>query len=103
MPPTVQGFRTAMPLSRPLVCVFLFVGIAGAVLAQFPATRVAATSLRMPSEGTTSAYKAETAFGGWKQSGLGRELGSRGVEEFLRWKRVAVDRREPLHLSEAFG
>jgi acyl-CoA reductase-like NAD-dependent aldehyde dehydrogenase len=47
--------------------------------------------------------QAETAFGGWKQSGLGRELGSRGVEEFLRWKRVAVDRREPFHLTEAFG
>jgi acyl-CoA reductase-like NAD-dependent aldehyde dehydrogenase len=46
--------------------------------------------------------QAETAFGGWKQSGLGCELGSRGVEEFLRWKRVAVDRRESFHLTEAF-
>jgi 5-carboxymethyl-2-hydroxymuconic-semialdehyde dehydrogenase len=45
--------------------------------------------------------QAETSFGGWKQSGLGRELGIEGVQEYLRWQRVALDRRPKFHVAEA--
>jgi acyl-CoA reductase-like NAD-dependent aldehyde dehydrogenase len=36
---------------------------------------------------------AETTFGGRHLSGLGRELGLRGVEEYVSWKRVCIDTR----------
>jgi 5-carboxymethyl-2-hydroxymuconic-semialdehyde dehydrogenase len=47
--------------------------------------------------------QAETPFTGWKQSGLGGELGMAGIEQFLRFKRVAIDRRETFHLTTALG
>ena len=36
---------------------------------------------------------AETTFGGRHMSGMGRELGLRGVEEYVSWKRVCIDTR----------
>lgn len=33
---------------------------------------------------------AEAAFGGVKESGLGREGGSQGIDEFSQWKYVCV-------------
>jgi acyl-CoA reductase-like NAD-dependent aldehyde dehydrogenase len=43
--------------------------------------------------------QAETPFGGWKESGIGRELGLAGVKEYLAWKRVAVDTSPDFHLK----
>jgi acyl-CoA reductase-like NAD-dependent aldehyde dehydrogenase len=45
---------------------------------------------------------AETAFGGRHGSGLGRELGMAGVEEYLSWKRLCIDTREAFHLKRWF-
>jgi acyl-CoA reductase-like NAD-dependent aldehyde dehydrogenase len=45
--------------------------------------------------------QAETSFGGWKRSGLGRELGVEGVQEYLRWQRIALDRRPTFHVADA--
>ena len=46
---------------------------------------------------------AETTFGGRHQSGLGRELGIHGIEEYVSWKRVCIDTRtEPFHLKTWF-
>jgi acyl-CoA reductase-like NAD-dependent aldehyde dehydrogenase len=40
----------------------------------------------------------ETPFGGRHHSGIGRELGLAGVEEYLSWKRVCIDTRDRFHL-----
>jgi len=46
---------------------------------------------------------AETTFGGRHESGIGRELGIRGIEEYVSWKRVCIDTRaEPFHLKTWF-
>jgi aldehyde dehydrogenase (NAD+) len=46
---------------------------------------------------------AETTFGGRHLSGIGRELGVRGIEEYVSWKRVCIDTREGgFHLKEWF-
>jgi len=46
--------------------------------------------------------QAETPFGGWKESGLGRELGMAGMQEYLAYKRVALDTRPDFHLKTWF-
>jgi acyl-CoA reductase-like NAD-dependent aldehyde dehydrogenase len=46
--------------------------------------------------------QAETPFGGWKQSGVGRELGLEGMREYLAWKRVAIDTSPEFHLKVWF-
>jgi acyl-CoA reductase-like NAD-dependent aldehyde dehydrogenase len=46
--------------------------------------------------------QAETPFGGWKESGIGRELGMAGVKEYLAWKRVAIDTAPDFHLKTWF-
>lgn len=46
--------------------------------------------------------QAETPFGGWKESGIGRELGLAGVQEYVAWKRVAVDTAPDFHLKTWF-
>jgi len=43
--------------------------------------------------------QSETAFGGWKESGLGRELGISGMQEYLSHKRVAFDVLPDFHLK----
>jgi len=46
---------------------------------------------------------AETTFGGRHRSGIGRELGLRGIEEYVSWKRVCIDtRQEEFHLKRWF-
>jgi acyl-CoA reductase-like NAD-dependent aldehyde dehydrogenase len=45
---------------------------------------------------------AETSFGGRHSSGLGRELGMAGVEEYLSWKRLCIDTRQEFHLKRWF-
>lgn len=45
---------------------------------------------------------AETSFGGRHLSGIGRELGPLGVEEYVAWKRVCIDTRPGFHLKEWF-
>ena len=42
----------------------------------------------------------ETSFGGRHLSGIGRELGMAGVEEYLTWKRLCIDTRESFHLTD---
>ncbi|HSD34409.1 MAG TPA: aldehyde dehydrogenase family protein [Alphaproteobacteria bacterium] len=42
----------------------------------------------------------ETSFGGRHLSGIGRELGMAGVEEYLSWKRVCIDTRSSFHLKD---
>src|SRR5262249_61352556 len=44
----------------------------------------------------------ETSFGGRHHSGIGRELGMAGVEEYLSWKRLCIDTRASFHLKEWF-
>ncbi|HXU57507.1 MAG TPA: aldehyde dehydrogenase family protein, partial [Verrucomicrobiae bacterium] len=44
----------------------------------------------------------ETSFGGRHHSGLGRELGMAGVEEYLSWKRLCIDTRSEFHLKSWF-
>jgi acyl-CoA reductase-like NAD-dependent aldehyde dehydrogenase len=43
--------------------------------------------------------QSETPFGGWKESGLGRELGLAGIQEYLLHKRVAFDTLPDFHLK----
>ena len=46
---------------------------------------------------------AETTFGGRHSSGIGRELGLRGIEEYVSWKRVCIDTRTAdFHLKTWF-
>lgn len=46
---------------------------------------------------------AETTFGGRHLSGMGRELGLRGIEEYVSWKRVCIDTRDDtFHLKRWF-
>ena len=46
--------------------------------------------------------QSETPFGGWKESGIGRELGIAGMQEYLAYKRVAVDTAPDFHLRTWF-
>lgn len=46
--------------------------------------------------------QSETPFGGWKESGLGRELGMAGMREYLAYKRVAFDTLPDFHLKTWF-
>jgi acyl-CoA reductase-like NAD-dependent aldehyde dehydrogenase len=46
--------------------------------------------------------QSETPFGGWKESGLGRELGMAGMQEYLAYKRVAFDSSADFHLKTWF-
>jgi aldehyde dehydrogenase (NAD+) len=45
---------------------------------------------------------AETPFGGWKESGMGKELGIAGIKEYLAHKRVAIDTAPDFHLKTWF-
>jgi len=45
---------------------------------------------------------SETPYGGRHMSGLGRELGMAGVEEYISWKRVCIDTRDTYHLKAWF-
>jgi acyl-CoA reductase-like NAD-dependent aldehyde dehydrogenase len=45
---------------------------------------------------------AETSFGGRHLSGIGRELGMAGLEEYVAWKRVCIDTRTSFHLKDWF-
>lgn len=46
--------------------------------------------------------QSETPFGGWKESGIGRELGLAGMREYLANKRVALDTSDDFHLRTWF-
>jgi acyl-CoA reductase-like NAD-dependent aldehyde dehydrogenase len=46
--------------------------------------------------------QSETPFGGWKESGLGRELGMAGMQEYLAYKRIAFDTAPDFHLKTWF-
>lgn len=44
----------------------------------------------------------ETPYGGRHVSGMGRELGMAGVEEYISWKRVCIDTRDKYHMKAWF-
>jgi uncharacterized repeat protein (TIGR03806 family) len=52
-----------MPTHR-LICTFTTLAFAAAAAAQAPVTRIAATTLKLPAEGSTAPYKTATALGG---------------------------------------
>jgi acyl-CoA reductase-like NAD-dependent aldehyde dehydrogenase len=45
---------------------------------------------------------AETPFGGWKESGLGCELGLAGMQEYIAYKRVATSTTDRWHKDAFF-
>jgi uncharacterized repeat protein (TIGR03806 family) len=64
MPLFARGSRFGLPASFCRCAAAVAVASASLLSAQIPAARVAATSLRLPSEGSTLPYTSEPAFGG---------------------------------------